>query len=55
MFIIEKDLAQKLINYLAQKPYAEVYQFMVELQLMQPYKEQAHEHNGELAEHPGQL
>ena len=39
-FIISQKLAQEVIDYLASKPYAEVYRLIGALQTMKPVKEQ---------------
>jgi hypothetical protein len=49
MYIISKELAQQIIDYLAKRPYYEVYTLIPQLQLMHPLEGKVDEHNGELA------
>jgi hypothetical protein len=36
LFLIEEQLAQSVLNYLAQRPYHEVFQLIAELQQIKP-------------------
>ncbi len=38
-YIISQELAQTLLNYIATKPYAEVFQLIGQLQALKPEKE----------------
>ena len=39
MFKINQDLAQSILNYLASRPYSEVYKHIDELQRLEPLEE----------------
>ncbi len=38
-YVISQELAQALLNYIVTKPYAEVFQFVQQLQALKPEKE----------------
>lgn len=46
-FKISKELADAIINYLAQKPFAEVYQLVAGLQQIKPVEAPVYENKAE--------